>query len=152
MRLKMVLTMIMGLTFSFSAMAVSSPDEMLPDHHQEKRAELIGSKLRCLVCQNESIEESNAELAKDLRKVVRQHVAAGESDHQIMEWMVARYGNFIRLKPPFNKLTLLLWGMPFLALIFSGMFIWNLIIRRPSPQTPLDEKEKHRIAELMKDE
>ena len=81
------------------AWAVSDPAEMLPDPAQEQRAEKIGSQLRCLVCQNESIEESNADLAKDLRHLVRQRVAAGDTNPQVIAWVVSRYGNFVRLKP-----------------------------------------------------
>jgi cytochrome c-type biogenesis protein CcmH len=87
------------------AHAVSDPGELLPDRQQELRAEAIGHQLRCLVCQNESVEESNADLARDLRHIVRQRVVAGDSDRQVVNWMVERYGDFVRLRPPFNAVT-----------------------------------------------
>ncbi|NVN41721.1 cytochrome c-type biogenesis protein, partial [Ameyamaea chiangmaiensis] len=113
-----------------AAYAVDDPSEMLPDPKQEARAEAIGAQLRCLVCQNESIEDSSADLARDLRHVVRRHVAAGESDRQIMDWMVARYGNFIRLRPPFTLTTLLLWGAPVLALLAGLTAAFTSLRRR----------------------
>ena len=76
---------------------------MLPDRAQEQRAEAIGQQLRCLVCQNESVEDSDADLARDLRRIVRQRVVAGDSDQQVIDWMVARYGNFVRLQPAVRR-------------------------------------------------
>ena len=101
------------------AWAISDPAEALPDPRQEARAEAIGRQLRCLVCQNESIEDSGADLARDLRHIVRQRVAAGDSDAQVVDWVVARYGDFVRLRPPFEWQTVLLWGSPLLALAGS---------------------------------
>lgn len=121
-----------------AAGAVSDPSEMLPDPKQEARAEAIGRQLRCLVCQNESIEDSGADLAKDLRKVVREHVAAGESDQQIIDWMVARYGNFVRLRPPFLWQTLPLWASPGLALVAGALLLAFLFRQRR--ETPPDRK------------
>lgn len=132
-----------GLSF-----AVDDPSEMLPDPRAEARAEAIGSQLRCLVCQNESIEDSSAGLARDLRKVVREHVAKGETNQQIIDWMVARYGNFIRLSPPITLATLLLWGMPVLALLV-GIVAAIVAFRRRSPTpAPLSEAEQARLKEL----
>jgi cytochrome c-type biogenesis protein CcmH len=88
-----------------AAWAISDPAEALPNPAAEARAVAIGRGLRCLVCQNESIEDSGADLARDLRAIVRQHVAAGETDRQVTEWVVARYGDFVRLRPPFNATT-----------------------------------------------
>jgi cytochrome c-type biogenesis protein CcmH len=93
---------LLGILLAPPAYAVSDPAELLPDHTQEQRAEALGHQLRCLVCQNESVEESNADLARDLRRIIRQRVVAGDSDQQVIDWMVARYGNFVRLRPPFN--------------------------------------------------
>ncbi|NHN84906.1 cytochrome c-type biogenesis protein CcmH [Acetobacter musti] len=131
------------------ALAVDDPAEMLPDPKQEARAEAIGSQLRCLVCQNESIEDSSASLAKDLRKVVREHVAAGESNKQVVDWMVARYGNFIRLSPPVTVATLLLWGMPVLALV-TGLLAAFLVFRRRPQVAPLSDAERARLDELTR--
>src|ERR1700712_377965 len=105
---------------SMPALAVDDPAEMLSNPAQEARAETIGAQLRCLVCQNESIDDSGADLARDLRRIVRVHVKDGESNQQIIGWMVERYGNFIRLRPPFNGMTMLLWIMPLLALALGG--------------------------------
>jgi cytochrome c-type biogenesis protein CcmH len=134
-------------------LAVDDPSEMLPNPQQEARAQAIGAQLRCLVCQNESIEDSSAGLARDLRRVVREHVAKGESNQQVMDWMVSRYGNFIRLKPAFSPGTLLLWAMPVLALLM-GIGTAFLFYRRRAaapPPAPLTEDEKARLARLTKD-
>ncbi len=123
---------------------------MLADPAQEARAEQVGSQLRCLVCQNESIEDSNADLAKDLRAVVRQRVAAGDTDGQIMAWMVARYGTFVRLKPPLTMATLLLWTTPVLALLV-GAGAAALGRRRPTATpAPLSPSEQARLDELSR--
>ncbi|MDN7351247.1 cytochrome c-type biogenesis protein [Acetobacter senegalensis] len=135
-------------------MAVDDPSEMLPDPKQESRAEAIGSQLRCLVCQNESIEDSSAGLARDLRRVVREHVAKGETNKQIMDWMVDRYGNFIRLSPPLSVGTLLLWSMPVLALLLGltlAFFAYRRRAAAPAAPLPLSDDEKARLAKLTKD-
>lgn len=138
---------ILLLLFAAPAWAVSNPAEMLPDPAAEARAEKIGRQLRCMVCQNESVEESEADLAHDFRHIIRERVKAGESDQQIMDWMVARYGDFIRLRPPFSALTLLLWGAPLLALgIGAGAAILGR--RRPEPPAPLSEAERQRLLKL----
>ncbi|MDE7546610.1 cytochrome c-type biogenesis protein CcmH [Acetobacter fabarum] len=134
-------------------LAVDDPSEMLANPQQEARAQAIGAQLRCLVCQNESIEDSSAGLARDLRRVVREHVAKGENNQQVMDWMVSRYGNFIRLKPAFSPGTLLLWAMPVLALL-GGILTAFLFYRRRAaapPPPPLTEDEKARLARLTKD-
>ncbi|MGO2957693.1 MAG: cytochrome c-type biogenesis protein [Acetobacter sp.] len=135
-------------------LAVDDPSEMLPDAKQEARAEAIGSQLRCLVCQNESIEDSSAGLARDLRRVVREHVAKGETDRQVMDWMVERYGNFIRLSPPLSAGTLLLWGMPALALSIGlalAFFAYRRRAASPKAPPPLSDEEKARLAKLTKE-
>ncbi len=113
------------------AWAVSSPAEMLADPVQEHRAEAIGDQLRCLVCQNESVEQSDADLAKDLRRIIRQRVAAGETNQQVIAWMVARYGDFVRLRPPFEPMTLVLWFAPLIALVVGGTAV--VLARRRTP-------------------
>ena len=130
------------------AWAISDPAEMLPNHAEEARAEQIGQQLRCLVCQNESIEDSGAALAADLRKIVRQRVSAGDPDRQVVAWMVARYGNFVRLSPPFDAITFLLWGSPFLALAVGGGAAFWAARRRQPPPPPLSPQERQRLAEL----
>jgi cytochrome c-type biogenesis protein CcmH len=132
------------------AHAVSDPGELLPDRQQELRAEAIGHQLRCLVCQNESVEESNADLARDLRHIIRQRVVAGDTDQQVTAWMVARYGDFVRLRPPFNAETFVLWTAPGLALLAGIGAVLIARRRRPAPLEPLTEAEQRRVTDLMK--
>ena len=143
-----VLFLLAALGFTAPAWAIADPSEALPDPAQEARAVEIGQQLRCLVCQNESIEESGADLARDLRKIVRQHVAAGETEAEITRWMVARYGDFVRLRPPFNWLTALLWASPVIAL-GVGIGLATGLRRRAPPPPPLSAEEQQRLARLM---
>jgi cytochrome c-type biogenesis protein CcmH len=124
---------IMGLFLalgSFAARAVQ-PDEILPDAKLEARARGLSAQLRCMVCQNESIDDSNADLARDLRIMIREQLQAGNSDEQIRAAMVERYGDFILLKPPFKVETILLWGTPLLVLLFGAGGIFLVARRRP---------------------
>ena len=130
------------------AWAISDPAEMLPDRRQEARAEAVGRQLRCLVCQNESIEDSNADLAKDLRKLVRQRIAGGATDDQAVAWVVARYGDFVRLRPPFNAVTALLWASPAVAVGAGLLAVVLARRRRPATPPPLTPAERARLAEL----
>lgn len=132
------------------ARAVSDPAELLPNRAQELRAETIGHQLRCLVCQNESVEDSDADLARDLRHIIRQRVVAGDSDTQVVGWMVARYGNFVRLRPPFNALTFLLWACPALAVLTGAIVALLARRRRPAPPTPLSAAERQKLTELLR--
>ncbi len=129
------------------------PDEILPDAKLEQRARKISEGLRCLVCQNELIDDSGASLAKDLRILVRQRLKAGDSDAQIRAYLVARYGNFILLKPPFEWDTLLLWLSPFAALALGG--VMALASRRKNaPETlaaPLSTEERAKLEDLLGD-
>lgn len=102
-----------------------TPQEVLPDKALEKRARDISAELRCLVCQNQSIDDSDAPLAHDLRILVRERLTAGDTNDQVREFIVARYGEFVLLKPPFSAETLLLWFMPVLALAAAGFILWN---------------------------
>jgi cytochrome c-type biogenesis protein CcmH len=116
---------------------------------QETRAEGIGDQLRCLVCQNESIEGSSATLAQQLRVIIRQQVIAGASDKSIMAYMVQRYGIFVLLKPPFSPLTWLLYASPFLALGCGVLFAWLARrVRTPAP-APLTDAEQERLRKLL---
>ena len=131
------------------ALAVSDPREILPDRTLERRAEDLGAQLRCLVCQNESIEASDADLARDLRHVIREQVMAGATDRQILQWMVARYGDFVRLRPPFDGVTAILWSAPALALA-AGVTIVALSRRRASPSdATLTEEERLRLRAFL---
>jgi cytochrome c-type biogenesis protein CcmH len=131
------------------ALAISDPNEALPDPAQEARAVAIGRQLRCLVCQNESIEDSSADLARDLRHLVRQQVAAGATDQQVVAWLVARYGNFVRLSPPFDWSTVLLWGSPVIALLVGGGIVLAARQRHPAAPPPLDAAEQARLRSLL---
>ncbi len=130
------------------ARAVSDPAEMLHDPAQEARAETLGRQLRCLVCQNESIEDSNADLARDLRRIVRTRIADGDSDEAVVGWLTARYGDFVRLRPPFNAVTLLLWLSPLLALGAGLAAVLFARRRGPAAAPPLSDSERRRLAEL----
>jgi cytochrome c-type biogenesis protein CcmH len=132
------------------AFAVSDPAELLSDGAQEQRAEALGHQLRCLVCQNESVEESNADLARDLRHIIRERIVAGDSDQQVTDWMVARYGDFVRLRPQFNAVTLALWGAPGIALLAGITAALIAQRRRPAPPAPLSDAERQRLADLLK--
>ena len=147
--------LLLGLMVSVStARAVSDPSELLANPAQEARAEAIGQQLRCLVCQNESIEDSSADLARDIRTIIRQQVVAGRSDQQIIGYMVQRYGTFILLKPPFDALTALLWGTPVIALLLGlGIALGAVWRRRRRPQpgpAPLSEAERARLESLLR--
>jgi cytochrome c-type biogenesis protein CcmH len=142
---------LLGLALVPSAGAVE-PGEMLADPALEARAEAIGEKLRCLVCQNETIEDSGADLAHDLRVLLRQRLSAGDTDRQAIQFIVDRYGDFVLLKPPVEPATYLLWGTPFLALALGGLGIFLYLRRRaPMPEPPLSESEQKRLAEILKE-
>lgn len=128
-----------------------SPDEILPDAKLEQRARGLSAQLRCLVCQNQSIDNSDASLAKDLRKIVRERLLAGDSDDQIMHYFVARYGDFVLLKPPLRLDTALLWATPGLAILLGGVAIALASRRRGavSPIMPLTEAERARLAAML---
>lgn len=100
------------------------PDEVLPDAAKEARARHLSRELRCMVCQNQSIDDSDAPLARDLRLLVRERISAGDSDGKVLDFLVARYGEFVLLKPRFNPHTLVLWLLPPLALIGGGIALW----------------------------
>jgi len=131
------------------------PDEMLKDPVLEARARELSEELRCMVCQNQSIDDSDATLAKDLRILVRERLTAGDSNDAVKAFLVARYGDFILLRPPFEWRTLLPWTAPFLLLIIGGAFaLLGARRRRRSAVVPkpLDEVEKKRLDEILKQE
>jgi len=137
------------LALAGPAWAVSDPGEMLANPVLEQRAEAIGNQLRCLVCQNESVEQSDADLARDLRRIIRQRVVAGQSNQQIIAWMTARYGDFIRLRPPFEGRTLVLWGAPVIALAVGAGVVLLARRRRPDAPPPLSAAERQRLMQLL---
>ena len=117
-----------------AALAVPAPGT-LSDPAEEARARALQKELRCMVCQGESIDESNAPLAADLRLLVRRHIRAGESNDQIKQFLVARYGDFILMQPPFDASTYALWLTPFFVLILAGgVAIWVVVRAARAPQ------------------
>jgi cytochrome c-type biogenesis protein CcmH len=147
---RFLLVVVLSLIVATPAFAIDDPSEMLANPALEKRAEHIGGQLRCLVCQNESIEQSSAGLARDLRAIVRQKVTAGWTDRQVVAWMVARYGSFVELRPPFEPQTLLLWGAPVLALAVGGAVVAiGLRTRAKTPPSPLSDAERARLERLI---
>lgn len=142
------------LALAGAARAVE-PSEKLANPALEARAEAIGGELRCLVCQNESIEESGADLAHDLRVLLRQRLAAGDTDQQAIDFIVRRYGQFVLLKPRVEPATYVLWfGPPALLLLAGAAVAINLRRRRLRPDAepaPLDEAERRRLAKLLRD-
>lgn len=133
----------------FLAAAAPDPADRLPDAGQEARARAIFSGVRCVVCQNESIDDSEADLAHDLRQTIRAEVAAGRSDEEIRRFLVARYGDFILLKPGVNATTALLWGAPFAILLIGGAVL-VLQRRRSTEDEPLSEDELKRLKNMDK--
>jgi cytochrome c-type biogenesis protein CcmH len=127
-----------------------TPDEQLKDPALEQRARAISAQLRCLVCQNQSIDDSEAPLAQDLRTLVREQLTAGKSDTQVLDYVVERYGQFVLLKPRFEPETLILWGTPFAVLLVAGV---AMVLRRKrtqvAPETPLSEDEKRALERAL---
>jgi cytochrome c-type biogenesis protein CcmH len=139
--------------FLFVAPAFAvEPGEALNDPALEARARTISAELRCLVCQNQSIDDSQAPLAKDLRLLVRERITAGDSDDAVRKYLVARYGDFILLKPPFKAETLLLWTTPFVLLLLGGVAVVIATRRRrgqvEAPVAELSEEERARLRSL----
>jgi cytochrome c-type biogenesis protein CcmH len=147
--MRFVLALIAALTVYGPAFAVQ-PDEVLKDPALEKRAREISSGLRCLVCQNQSIDDSDAQLAKDLRVLVRERLVAGDSDGQVRDFLVQRYGEFVLLKPTFRTQTMLLWLAPALVLVLGGLGAYAALRRRPQPAATLDEQEQQALEALLK--
>lgn len=138
-----------------SALWAVEPDEVLDDPALEERARALSAELRCLVCRNESIDESSAELARDLRLLVRERLVAGDSDTEVMAFVVARYGEYVLLNPPVRGSTWLLWlSGPALALV-SGALAWRFLKGRaalPEPSDALSGDEQARLRELLDDD
>jgi cytochrome c-type biogenesis protein CcmH len=142
--------MALGLS---SARAVQ-PDEIMTDPAKEARARDLSRELRCMVCQNQSIDDSEAPLARDLRLLVRERIAAGDSDSQVIDFLVARYGEFVLLNPRFERQTWLLWLVPPLVLAGGGLALWMNARRRPKGgaevvSPPLSADEESRLRQLM---
>jgi cytochrome c-type biogenesis protein CcmH len=130
------------------------PSERLSDPAQEARARAISEELRCLVCQNETIDESSAPLAHDLRVLLRERIAAGDTDAQAVKYLTDRYGDFVLLKPPVEPATYLLWFGPIIVLLLGGGGALVYLRKRKAlaPVAPLSEAEEQRIERLLKEE
>jgi cytochrome c-type biogenesis protein CcmH len=124
--------------FAVSSARAVQPDEIMSDPAKESRARDLSRELRCMVCQNQSIDDSEAPLARDLRLLVRERIAAGASDAQVIDFLVARYGEFVLLKPRLKPHTLLLWLLPPLALAGGGLALWTHSRRRSRPAAAED--------------
>ncbi|MCV3210437.1 cytochrome c-type biogenesis protein CcmH [Mesorhizobium sp. YC-39] len=143
------LVLLLSLLFAGSAFAVK-PDEVLADPALEARARALSEGLRCMVCQNQSIDESDADLARDLRILVRQRLVAGDSDQQVMDYVVSRYGEFVLLKPRFSLRNALLWGMPVFLLLAGGAFIvLSARSRRSTATSALTAEEKAGLDKIL---
>jgi cytochrome c-type biogenesis protein CcmH len=138
------------------AVRAVQPDEMLADPALEARAREVSRELRCVVCQNESIDESNAELAHDLRVLVRERIKAGDSNRQVIDYVVSRYGDFVLLRPPLKAETWALWFGP-AAMLAMGILVLAVYVRRRAPAaptptlTPLTREEEERLARMVQD-
>jgi cytochrome c-type biogenesis protein CcmH len=146
---RFILSCSLLLSLSSPAFAVE-PDEMLADPVLEARARALSQTLRCMVCQNQSIEDSAAPLARDLRLIVREHIKEGESDKQIRDYLVARYGEFVLLNPRVNAHTILLWAVPGIILLAGAASITLVFFRGNAPRpAPLSREEENKFAELL---
>ena len=149
--MRLLLALVLALIV-LPALAVE-PSEMLKDPALEARARDIGRNLRCVVCQNQSIDDSAAEVAHDMRRAVRERLTDGDSDDKVYEFMVARYGDYVLLQPPFKPGTLVLWlGAPVLLLVAGGALLLAARRRRAVPGTPapLSDEQQRRLAALLK--
>ncbi|CAM5502376.1 cytochrome c-type biogenesis protein CcmH/NrfF [Aquamicrobium terrae] len=145
------LALVVALLFTGAAHAVK-PDEMLADPALEARARTLSEGLRCMVCQNQSIDESDADLARDLRVLVRKRLQAGDSDRQVMDYIVSRYGEFVLLKPRFDLRNALLWTAPALLLLVGGIFVFRAARRRPAAlqSAALTDEEKAALDAILR--
>lgn len=153
--MKHLMAILVGLLLAGPAFAVT-PQEKLADPALESRAEAVGENLRCLVCQNESIEESNADLAHDIRVLLRQRIVAGDTNAQAIKYIVDRYGQFVLLRPPVEPATYVLWYGPFVLLVLAafGAVIW---LRRrartdiAAAPPALTDAEQQRLDHLLRE-
>ncbi|ASS53752.1 cytochrome c-type biogenesis protein [Rhizobium leguminosarum] len=139
------------LLMAAPAFAVN-PDEVLADPALEARARALSAELRCMVCQNQSIDDSNADLAKDLRLLVRERITDGDSDEAVLNYIVSRYGEFVLLKPRVGMKTVLLWGAPVLLVLAGGLSLLVFARKRAGKPTgsKLTADEQARLSELLK--
>lgn len=131
--------------------AAVNPDEMLPNAEQEARARRLSTDLRCLQCQNQSIDDSDAPFSHEIRMLLREKIAVGKSDDEILDFLVARYGEYVLLKPRFTAVTAVLWLGPFLAVAAGGFYLWRRRDRRKEELFRLSAEEEARLEKLLRD-
>jgi cytochrome c-type biogenesis protein CcmH len=149
----MKLRLVLGLVLLATPALAVLPNEQLSDPKLEARARAISTQLRCVVCQNQTIDDSDAELAHDLRVLLRQRLKAGDSDQQAIAFIANRYGDYVLLKPPFDAETLLLWLGPLLVLAAGGVGVAFYLGRRQgSAPVTFTPQEQARLARLLKDD
>ncbi len=153
MRLRDIALIPVLLAFLALPAGAMEPDEVLDDPVLEQRARDLGKILRCVVCQNQSIDDSNAPLARDLRILVRERLTEGDTDQEALDYIVARYGNFVLLKPPVQVSTLLLWAGPFIILLLACLAYWTLIRRGNASSEPdaaaLSDEERRQLRDIL---
>ena len=148
---RLLLVLVCSGLFAFPTFAVAVDEKPLADPKLEAVARSLMKEIRCLVCQNQSIEDSNADLAKDLRNVVRERVGMGDTAENVRLYLVDRYGDWVLLEPPMNRSTYLLWGSPFLFLLIVAAVVYR-VRRRPSVTVPLSAEEQRQLKELLESE
>tara|TARA_A100000164_G_scaffold376398_1_gene413376 strand:- start:626 stop:1102 length:477 start_codon:yes stop_codon:yes gene_type:complete len=144
----LILSIIISLPLNVVAV---EPSEILQNPQLETRARSLSQNIRCLVCQNQSIDDSNASLAKDLRKIVREQLVSGASDDEIYNFLIERYGDFVLLRPPVKATTYILWYGP-LFIFFAGLVLSALFLirrKRILPEEPLSHSEKQELSRLI---
>ena len=144
----LILAIIVSIPLNASAV---EPSEILQNPQLELRARNLSQNIRCLVCQNQSIDDSNASLARDLRKIVREQLVSGSSDNEIYDFVIARYGDFVLLRPPVKATTYILWYGP-LFIFFAGLLLSVLFLirrKRIMPEEPLSLEEKEELSSLI---
>jgi cytochrome c-type biogenesis protein CcmH len=154
--LRLSLMILVGLASLAHPALATEPDEILTDPEREARARAITRELRCVVCQNQSVDDSEAPLAKDIRTIVRERIVAGDTDTQVREFVVSRYGQYVLLRPPFGVDTALIWVGPFvlfgLALIVAAIYLRRARSAASTVPGALSEDEERRVQALLKDE
>lgn len=148
--MRRVLSSFLVLVLFTAAVAAVEPDEKLDDPGLEARARALSAGFRCLVCQNQSIDDSQAPLAHDLRVLIRQLLKAGDSDADIRTFVVARYGEFVLLKPPFEPRTIVLWLAPFALVAFGIWLVSRRTEKLADGERPMTGEEKERLQKLLK--
>jgi cytochrome c-type biogenesis protein CcmH len=152
---RMMAAIVALMLLALPAAHAVQPDEIMADPAKEARARELSRELRCMVCQNQSIDDSDAPLARDLRLLVRERISAGDSNSQVLDFLVARYGEFVLLKPRFEGQTILLWLLAPLLLVGGGLALWLQTRRRGqggATVPPLTPEEQAKLAALMSDE